>query len=145
MPRAGSKLQSGRKAGLAVVLVGEDPASQVYVRSKGKATIEAGMASFEHRLPADTGQAELLALVARLNADPAVDGILVQLPLPAHIGRAGGDRCDRSGQGRRRAYHRSTPGGSRSGLPGLVPCTPLGCLMLLQGPARATCRGWTRS
>jgi methylenetetrahydrofolate dehydrogenase (NADP+)/methenyltetrahydrofolate cyclohydrolase len=75
--------QAGRKAGLAVVLVGEDPASQVYVRSKGKSTVEAGMASFEHKLPADTDEATLLALVEQLNADPAVDGILVQLPLPA--------------------------------------------------------------
>jgi methylenetetrahydrofolate dehydrogenase (NADP+)/methenyltetrahydrofolate cyclohydrolase len=77
--------QAGRKAGLAVVLVGEDPASQVYVRSKGKSTLEAGMASFEHKLPADTAEADLLAVVERLNADPAVDGILVQLPLPGHI------------------------------------------------------------
>ena len=76
---------AGRKAGLAVVLVGEDPASQVYVRSKHKATVAANMESFEHRLPADTGEAELLALVERLNADPAVDGILVQLPLPDHL------------------------------------------------------------
>lgn len=75
----------GRPPGLAVVLVGEDPASQVYVRSKGKSTVEAGMNSFEHKLPADTTEADLLAVVAQLNADPAVDGILVQLPLPAHI------------------------------------------------------------
>src|SRR6478735_410914 len=73
--------KSGRKAGLAVVLVGEDPASSVYVRSKGKATHAAGMNSFEHKLPADTDEATLLALVDQLNADPAVDGILVQLPL----------------------------------------------------------------
>jgi hypothetical protein len=73
---------TGRKAGLAVVLVGEDPASSVYVRSKGKQTVEAGMASFEHRLPADTDEATLLALIGQLNADPAVDGILVQLPCP---------------------------------------------------------------
>src|SRR5690606_38602625 len=72
--------KAGRKAGLAVVLVGEDPASQVYVRSKGKQTIACGMASFEHKLPADTSEAELLSLLERLNADPAVDGILVQLP-----------------------------------------------------------------
>ena len=76
---------AGRKAGLAVVLVGEDPASQVYVRSKHKATVAANMESFEHRLPADAGEAELLALVERLNADPAVDGILVQLPLPGDL------------------------------------------------------------
>lgn len=74
---------AGRKAGLAVVLVGEDPASQVYVRSKHKATVAAGMESFEHRLPADTSEEDLLALVAQLNADEAVDGILVQLPCPA--------------------------------------------------------------
>ena len=79
------RAQAGRAPGLAVVLVGEDPASAVYVRNKGKATREAGMESFEHRLPDSTTSAELLALVARLNADPAVDGILVQLPLPAHV------------------------------------------------------------
>ncbi|MFU8897866.1 MAG: tetrahydrofolate dehydrogenase/cyclohydrolase catalytic domain-containing protein, partial [Roseinatronobacter sp.] len=71
--------------GLAVVLVGEDPASQVYVRSKGKLTVEVGMASFEHRLDAGTPQSDLLALIARLNADPEIHGILVQLPLPSHI------------------------------------------------------------
>ena len=76
---------SGRKPGLAVVLVGDDPASQVYVGSKKKATIEAGMASFEYRLPEDTAQADLIALVERLNADEQVDGILVQLPLPSHM------------------------------------------------------------
>ncbi|MDO9488166.1 MAG: tetrahydrofolate dehydrogenase/cyclohydrolase catalytic domain-containing protein, partial [Sphingomonadaceae bacterium] len=79
---------AGRAPGLAVVLVGEDPASQVYVRSKGKSTLEAGMASFEHKLSVDTTQDELLAVVAQLNADPAVDGILVQLPLPAQIDEA---------------------------------------------------------
>src|SRR5690348_9134654 len=76
---------AGRKPGLAVVLVGDDPASAVYVRSKHKATLAAGMESFEHRLPADTGEDVLLALVDRLNADPSVDGILVQLPLPQQI------------------------------------------------------------
>ncbi len=123
--------ESGRKAGLAVVLVGEDPASQVYVRSKGKATIEAGMASFEHRLPADTSQAELLALVAALNADPLVDGILVQLPLPAGLDeQAVVDAIDPV-----KDVDGLTPvstGRLALGLPGLVPCTPLGCLMLLQ-------------
>jgi len=74
--------RAGRQPGLAVVLVGDDPASQVYVRSKGKQTVEAGMASFAHHLPATTPEADLLALITRLNADPAVDGILVQLPLP---------------------------------------------------------------
>ena len=77
--------KAGRKPGLAVVLVGEDPASAVYVRSKGRATVAAGMESFEHRLPADATQETLEALVDQLNADPAVDGILVQLPLPRHL------------------------------------------------------------
>jgi len=123
--------EAGRKAGLAVVLVGEDPASQVYVRSKGKATIEAGMASFEHRLPADASQAELLALVAALNADPAVDGILVQLPLPGQLDeQAVVETIDPA-----KDVDGLTPvssGRLALGLPGLVPCTPLGCLMLLK-------------
>jgi len=122
---------TGRKAGLAVVLVGEDPASQVYVRSKGKATIEAGMASFEHRLPAAASQAELLALVAVLNADPAVDGILVQLPLPGQLDeQAVVEAIDPA-----KDVDGLTPvstGRLALGLPGLVPCTPLGCLMLLK-------------
>ena len=121
----------GRKAGLAVVLVGEDPASKVYVASKGKATIECGMNSFEHRLPDDASQEALLALVDQLNADPAVDGILVQLPLPKHldeqavVARISPDK-DVDGL---------TPistGRLALGLPGLVPCTPLGSLMLLK-------------
>ena len=120
---------AGRKAGLAVVLVGEDPASQVYVRSKGKATLEAGMASFEHKLAADTAQADLIALVETLNADPAVDGILVQLPLPAGIDeKAVIETIDPD-----KDVDGLTPisaGRLASGLPGLVPCTPLGCLML---------------
>ena len=123
--------EAGRKAGLAVVLVGGDPASQVYVRSKGKATVEAGMASFEHRLPADVSQAELLALVAMLNADPAVDGILVQLPLPPGLDeQAVVEAIDPA-----KDVDGLTPvstGRLALGLPGLVPCTPLGCLMLLQ-------------
>ena len=122
---------AGRKAGLAVVLVGEDPASKVYVASKGKATIECGMNSFEHRLPEDASQEALLALVDQLNADPAVDGILVQLPLPKHldeqavVARISPDK-DVDGL---------TPistGRLALGLPGLVPCTPLGSLMLLK-------------
>jgi len=122
---------AGRKAGLAVVLVGEDPASKVYVASKGKATIECGMNSFEHKLPEDTGQDALLALIDQLNADPAVDGILVQLPLPKHldeqavVARISPDK-DVDGL---------TPistGRLALGLPGLVPCTPLGSLMLLK-------------
>ena len=120
-----------RKPGLAVVLVGEDPASSVYVRSKGKATLAAGMASFEHRLPADTTQDDLLALVDRLNADDTVDGILVQLPLPAHINadavitRIDPDK-DVDG------FHPVNAGRLATGLPGFVPCTPLGCVMLLK-------------
>ncbi|MEO5599231.1 MAG: bifunctional methylenetetrahydrofolate dehydrogenase/methenyltetrahydrofolate cyclohydrolase FolD [Novosphingobium sp.] len=122
---------TARKAGLAVVLVGEDPASQVYVRSKGKQTVACGMASFEHKLPEDTAQVDLLALVDQLNADPLVDGILVQLPLPdqldeqAVVARISPDK-DVDGL---------TPvssGRLALGLPGLVPCTPLGSLMLLK-------------
>jgi len=123
--------QSGRKAGLAVVLVGEDPASQVYVRSKGKATLAAGMASFEHRLPADTPEAELIALVEALNADPAVDGILVQLPLPAHCDEQkviATINPDKDVDG----FHVTNAGRLAVGQPGFVPCTPLGCLMLLK-------------
>ncbi len=122
---------SGRKAGLAVVLVGEDPASQVYVRNKGKQTLEAGMASFEHKLPADTAEADVLALVQQLNADPAVDGILVQLPLPAHIDE---DKViatiapDKDVDG----FHVINAGRLAVGQAGYVPCTPLGCLMLLK-------------
>jgi methylenetetrahydrofolate dehydrogenase (NADP+)/methenyltetrahydrofolate cyclohydrolase len=122
---------SGRKPGLAVVLVGEDPASSVYVRSKGKATLAAGMESFEHRLAADVGEDELIALVDRLNADPAVDGILVQLPLPRHIDerrvitRIDPDK-DVDG------FHPVNAGRLATGLEGFVPCTPLGCLMLLK-------------
>lgn len=122
---------TGRAPGLAVVLVGEDPASAVYVRSKGKMTREAGMESFEHRLPADTDQATLLALVEQLNMDPAVDGILVQLPLPRHLDadevllRIDPDK-DVDG------FHPVNAGRLATGLPGFVPCTPLGCLMLLE-------------
>jgi len=122
---------AGRKPGLAVVLVGDDPASSVYVRSKGKATVEAGMESFEHRLSADTDQETLIALVDQLNADPAVDGILVQLPLPAHmneqavITRISPDK-DVDG------FHPVNAGRLATGLHGFVPCTPLGCLMLLE-------------
>ena len=122
---------AGRKAGLAVVLVGEDPASQVYVRSKGKATLEAGMASFEHKLPADAPEAELLALVDALNADPAVDGILVQLPLPGHMNEAkviAKIDPDKDVDG----FTVVNAGRLATGLHGFVPCTPLGCLMLLK-------------
>jgi methylenetetrahydrofolate dehydrogenase (NADP+)/methenyltetrahydrofolate cyclohydrolase len=122
---------AGRAPGLAVVLVGEDPASQVYVRSKGRATGEAGMASFEHRLPDSVSQEELLALVDRLNQDEAVDGILVQLPLPAGIDdkaviEAIDPAKDVDG------FHPINAGRLAVGEEGLVPCTPLGCLMLLK-------------
>ncbi|MFT4025733.1 MAG: bifunctional methylenetetrahydrofolate dehydrogenase/methenyltetrahydrofolate cyclohydrolase FolD [Novosphingobium sp.] len=121
----------GRKAGLAVVLVGEDPASQVYVRSKGKQTVAAGMAGFEHRLPENTTQDALLALVERLNADASVDGILVQLPLPGHLDeQAVVERISPA-----KDVDGLTPistGRLALGLPGLVPCTPLGSLMLLK-------------
>jgi len=122
---------AGRKAGLAVVLVGEDPASQVYVRSKGKATLECGMNSIEHKLPADADEATLLALVEQLNADPAVDGILVQLPLPAHLDEQkviATINPDKDVDG----FHVTNAGRLAVGLPGFVPCTPLGCLMLLK-------------
>jgi methylenetetrahydrofolate dehydrogenase (NADP+)/methenyltetrahydrofolate cyclohydrolase len=122
---------AGRAPGLAVVLVGEDPASQVYVRSKGRATQEAGMASFEHRLPDSVSQEELLALVDRLNADETVDAILVQLPLPAGIDdkaviEAIDPAKDVDG------FHPINAGRLAVGEEGLVPCTPLGCLMLLK-------------
>lgn len=122
---------AGRPPGLAVVLVGEDAASQVYVRAKERATIAAGMASFAHRLPASASQAELVALVARLNADPAVDGILVQLPLPPRIDEHAVIAAidpDKDVDG----FHVANAGRLATGLPGLVPCTPLGCLMLLK-------------
>ena len=122
---------TGRKPGLAVVLVGEDAASAVYVRSKGKATIAAGMAGSEHRLPADTDQWTLLELVAELNADPTIDGILVQLPLPSQIDPdavIGAIDPDKDVDG----FTTVNAGRLATGLPGLVPCTPLGCLMLLQ-------------
>ncbi|TVP98374.1 MAG: bifunctional methylenetetrahydrofolate dehydrogenase/methenyltetrahydrofolate cyclohydrolase FolD [Roseinatronobacter sp.] len=117
--------------GLAVVLVGEDPASQVYVRSKGKLTVEVGMASFEHKLDADTSEADLLALIARLNADPEVHGILVQLPLPSHLDsdlviNSIDPSKDVDG------FHISNVGLLGTGQKSMVPCTPLGCLMLLR-------------
>lgn len=123
--------KAGRKPGLAVVLVGEDPASQVYVRSKGKMTVEVDMESFEHKREADISEAELLALVERLNADPAVDGILVQLPLPKHIDEAKVIATidpDKDVDG----FHVVNAGRLAVGAEGFVPCTPLGCLMLLK-------------
>jgi methylenetetrahydrofolate dehydrogenase (NADP+) / methenyltetrahydrofolate cyclohydrolase len=122
---------TGGAPGLAVVLVGEDPASKVYVANKAKQTIEVGMASIEHRLPAETAQDELLALIARLNADDAVDGILVQLPLPGHLDElAVVDAIDpdKDVDG----LHVVSAGRLASGLPGLVSCTPLGCMMLIR-------------
>ena len=121
----------GLTPGLAVVLVGEDPASQVYVRAKGKQTVEVGMASFEHRLPADTSEGDLLALIARLNADPQIHGILVQLPLPPHLNsdlviNAIDPAKDVDG------FHISNVGRLATGQKAMVPCTPLGCLMLLR-------------
>ncbi|WP_163846618.1 bifunctional methylenetetrahydrofolate dehydrogenase/methenyltetrahydrofolate cyclohydrolase FolD [Pseudooceanicola aestuarii] len=125
------KADHGITPGLAVVLVGEDPASQVYVRSKGKQTVEAGMQSFEHKLPVETAQSDLLNLVARLNADPAVHGILVQLPLPDHMDEAAVINAidpakDVDG------FHISNVGRLATGQSAMVPCTPLGCLMLLR-------------
>ena len=128
---AAFEAKAGRKAGLAVVLVGEDPASQVYVRSKGKQTVEAGMASFEHKLPAETPEADLLALVEQLNTDSAVDGILVQLPLPKHMDEQkviSAINPDKDVDG----FHVINAGRLAVGQPGFVPCTPLGCLMLLK-------------
>ncbi|MEZ5743792.1 MAG: bifunctional methylenetetrahydrofolate dehydrogenase/methenyltetrahydrofolate cyclohydrolase FolD [Sphingomonadaceae bacterium] len=128
---AGFEAKAGRKAGLAVVLVGEDPASQVYVRNKGKQTVECGMSSFEHKLPADTKQEDLIALVEKLNADPLVDGILVQLPLPSHLDEqavVNTISADKDVDG----LTPTSTGRLALGLPGLVPCTPLGCLMMLK-------------
>ena len=125
------KAEYGFQPGLAVVLVGEDPASQVYVRSKTRATQEAGFRGVEHKLPATIGQAELMALIARLNADPAVHGILVQLPLPAGLNSAAvvaaiDPRKDVDG------LHVENVGALWNGAEGLVPCTPLGCVLLLK-------------
>jgi methylenetetrahydrofolate dehydrogenase (NADP+)/methenyltetrahydrofolate cyclohydrolase len=119
------------KPGLAVVLVGDDPASKVYVANKAKQTVEVGMRSFEHRLPADTTQLHLLALVHQLNEDPAVHGILVQLPLPKHLNTeaviaAISPEKDVDG------LTVVNAGRLASGAEGLIPCTPLGCLLLLQ-------------
>ena len=121
----------GITPGLAVVLVGEDPASQVYVRSKGKQTREVGMASFEHRLDATTSEADLLGLIADLNADPKINGILVQLPLPAHLDSdlviaAIDPAKDVDG------FHISNVGLLGTGQKAMVPCTPMGCLMMLR-------------
>jgi methylenetetrahydrofolate dehydrogenase (NADP+)/methenyltetrahydrofolate cyclohydrolase len=121
----------GRAPGLAVGLVGDHPPSAAYVRSKAKATVEAGMASFEHKLPADIGQNDLLALIDELNTDAQVDGILVQMPLPRRMDEAAvlmriDPAKDVDG------FHPVNAGLLATGLDGLVPCTPLGCLMLLE-------------
>ncbi|MCE8535826.1 bifunctional methylenetetrahydrofolate dehydrogenase/methenyltetrahydrofolate cyclohydrolase FolD, partial [Ruegeria pomeroyi] len=125
------KAGHGITPGLAVVLVGEDPASQVYVRSKGKQTVEVGMNSYEHKLDADTSEADLLALIDRLNGDPDVHGILVQLPLPGHLDEdlvinAIDPAKDVDG------FHISNVGLLGTGQKSMVPCTPLGCLMMLR-------------
>jgi len=120
----------GLTPGLAVVLVGEDPASQIYVRNKGKQTIAAGMQSFEFKLPADTTQDDLLAQVAALNADPAVHGILVQMPLPGHLDENAVVNAidpDKDVDG----LHPVNAGRLSLGEDGLVPCTPRGCMILL--------------
>jgi methylenetetrahydrofolate dehydrogenase (NADP+) / methenyltetrahydrofolate cyclohydrolase len=128
---AAYSLAAGRVPGLAVVLVGEDPASAVYVRNKARQTLEVGMASFEHKLPAETAQADLIALVEALNADPRVDGILVQLPLPQHLDELAVVSAidpDKDVDG----LHVVSAGRLAIGLPGLVSCTPLGCMMLIR-------------
>ena len=125
------KSKHGLTPGLAVVLVGEDPASQVYVRSKGRQTVEAGMNSFEHKLDAATPEDELLALIAKLNADESVHGILVQLPLPKQISEEkvlAAIRPEKDVDG----FHVINAGLLATGGEGMVPCTPLGCLMLLK-------------
>jgi methylenetetrahydrofolate dehydrogenase (NADP+)/methenyltetrahydrofolate cyclohydrolase len=128
---AGLKQQHGLTPGLAVVLVGEDPASQVYVRSKGKQTQETGMNSFEHKLSSETSQADLLALIDKLNSDPAVHGILVQLPLPDQIDEQSViDAIDPAKDVD--GFHVINAGRLATGGKAMVPCTPLGCLMMLQ-------------
>ncbi len=125
------KEENGITPGLAVVLVGEDPASQVYVRSKGKMTVEVGMNSYEHKLDADTSEEDLLALIEKLNNDPAVNGILVQLPLPKHLNE---DLVINSIDPAKDVdgFHISNVGLLGTGQKSMVPCTPLGCLMMLR-------------
>ena len=130
---AAARLEAGHgiRPGLAVVIVGEDPASQIYVRNKGETTQRAGMRSDTHRLPAETTQQDLLTRIASLNADPGIHGILVQLPLPGHIDSTAvldAIDPDKDVDG----FHVVNAGRLAVGLPGLVPCTPLGCLMLLR-------------
>ena len=125
------KANNGIVPGLAVVLVGEDPASKVYVKNKHASTIEVGMNSFEHRLDADTSEAHLLALIAQLNADPTVHGILVQLPVPKHIDankviESISPAKDVDG------FHIASAGALMVGQPGFWPCTPYGCMKMLE-------------
>jgi methylenetetrahydrofolate dehydrogenase (NADP+)/methenyltetrahydrofolate cyclohydrolase len=125
------KEENGITPGLAVVLVGEDPASQVYVRSKGKMTVEVGMNSYEHKMDADTTEADLLAVIDALNTDPAVHGILVQLPLPGHLNEdliINSIAPEKDVDG----FHISNVGLLGTGQKSMVPCTPLGCLMMLR-------------
>ncbi|PZR87294.1 MAG: bifunctional methylenetetrahydrofolate dehydrogenase/methenyltetrahydrofolate cyclohydrolase FolD [Stutzerimonas stutzeri] len=124
-------LEHGVQPGLAVVLVGEDPASQVYVRAKARQTVEAGMASFEYRLPTQIDEAALLGLIATLNADDAVDGILVQLPLPSHIDA---DRVLRSIDPAKDVdgFHPINVGLVATGTGGIAPCTPYGAMQLIR-------------
>ena len=125
------KVEHGIVPGLAVVLVGEDPASQVYVRSKGKQTIEVGMHSEEHKLDVATSEADLLSIISRLNSDPAINGILVQLPLPKHLNE---DLVINSIDPAKDVdgFHISNVGLLGTGQRSMVPCTPLGCLMMLR-------------
>lgn len=125
------KNDHGITPGLAVVLVGEDPASQIYVRSKGKMTVEVGMKSVEHKLDINTAEADLLALIGQLNNDPEIHGILVQLPLPKHLNEdlvinSISPAKDVDG------FHISNVGLLGTGQKSMVPCTPLGCLMMLR-------------
>jgi methylenetetrahydrofolate dehydrogenase (NADP+)/methenyltetrahydrofolate cyclohydrolase len=127
---AALKQAHGLTPGLAVVLVGEDPASQIYVRSKGEQSRAAGMHSVTHRLPADTAQADLIALVRQLNADPAIHGILVQLPLPKPLDeKAVIEAIDPAKDVDGLTV--ANAGRLVSGLPALTPCTPLGCMIML--------------
>ncbi len=125
------KSEHGITPGLAVVLVGEDPASQVYVRSKGKQTVEVGMKSVEHKLDVDTSEADLLAVIDQLNNDPEIHGILVQLPLPEHLDEdlvINSIAPEKDVDG----FHISNVGLLGTGQKSMVPCTPLGCLMMLR-------------